>query len=294
MESTADIIANKLLSLQMAKVINLDKYKKEKEFIQDTSEKHLALKDIIDQSYDISHAAYIFMINFSSILSDIILQFKETKKILTIAQSATDMYLPEGPPISPLTNSYFSLWLMFDVLFGKSKDTIGTCVIAFAKKARLPTWMSDALIFLQTSRIGIYTHCGFNGDFIKLRELGQQDVYNCHVPVNYKGKPGEIWLVRIAPALYLKEDYFIVLTTPYVIQGHSEDDFNSYYSRELAHARKNKRKLSESDFYYNFFKYGPNLMHWNEYIFQAYLTHMTDAIFLTGIPDIKTSLPHSS
>jgi hypothetical protein len=31
---------------------------------------------------------------------------------------------------------------------------------------------------------------------------------------------------------------------------------------------------------------------WNEFIFQVYQRHQADAIFLTGLPDVKGSLPH--
>ena len=39
-------------------------------------------------------------------------------------------------------------------------------------------------------------------------------------------------------------------------------------------------------------KHGPTANHWNEYIFCAYAGHRKEAVFLTGIPDIKESLPH--
>ena len=32
---------------------------------------------------------------------------------------------------------------------------------------------------------------------------------------------------------------------------------------------------------------------WNEFIFEAYHHHQSDAIFLTGLPDVKGSLPHA-
>ena len=41
-------------------------------------------------------------------------------------------------------------------------------------------------------------------------------------------------------------------------------------------------------------KYGPDPNHWNEYIFCAYSGHKDEVIFLTGIPDIRESLPHAS
>jgi hypothetical protein len=34
--------------------------------------------------------------------------------------------------------------------------------------------------------------------------------------------------------------------------------------------------------------------HWNEFIFESYVNHEQAAIFLTGMPDIAESRPHSS
>ena len=38
----------------------------------------------------------------------------------------------------------------------------------------------------------------------------------------------------------------------------------------------------------------PDPNRWNEYVLCAYTGHRTEAIFLTGIPDIRESLPHAS
>jgi len=42
---------------------------------------------------------------------------------------AEDGYLPSGPPMSPLTNSYFSCWGFFDLCVGQNKETFGTVTI---------------------------------------------------------------------------------------------------------------------------------------------------------------------
>ena len=41
-------------------------------------------------------------------------------------------------------------------------------------------------------------------------------------------------------------------------------------------------------------KYGLDHYYWHEFILQAYLNHRYDVIFLTGLPDVPKSLPHSS
>ena len=43
---------------------------------------------------------------------------------------AEDEYLPSGPPMSPLTSSYFWMWALYDLHIGKSTDTVTDCQIA--------------------------------------------------------------------------------------------------------------------------------------------------------------------
>jgi hypothetical protein len=40
-------------------------------------------------------------------------------------------------------------------------------------------------------------------------------------------------------------------------------------------------------------KYGLERNYWNEYILEAYVSHQTEAIFLTGLPDAEDTKPHS-
>ena len=40
-------------------------------------------------------------------------------------------------------------------------------------------------------------------------------------------------------------------------------------------------------------KYGPTRRYWNDYVFEAYVNHQSDAIYLAGLPDIPESRPHS-
>jgi hypothetical protein len=43
----------------------------------------------------------------------------------------------------------------------------------------------------------------------------------------------------------------------------------------------------------NLLKFGLKPNYWNEFIFKAYLNYQADAVFLTGIPYIKATLPHA-
>ena len=40
-------------------------------------------------------------------------------------------------------------------------------------------------------------------------------------------------------------------------------------------------------------KYGPTRMYWNDFVFEAYVNHRTEVIYLAGLPDVSESRPHS-
>ncbi|MBI4606489.1 MAG: hypothetical protein HY721_31375 [Planctomycetes bacterium] len=63
----------------------------------------------------------------------------------------------------------------------------------------------------------------------------------------------------------------------------------AYFERSLALAelRDPAEKLHE------LMKFGTEPRHWCEYVFLAYVNHVQEAVFVTGIPDIKESLPHA-
>ena len=44
---------------------------------------------------------------------------------------------------------------------------------------------------------------------------------------------------------------------------------------------------------YNLLKYGLGPNYWNEFVFKSYHNYQTDAVFLTGIPDMRATLPHA-
>jgi hypothetical protein len=40
-------------------------------------------------------------------------------------------------------------------------------------------------------------------------------------------------------------------------------------------------------------KFGPARDYWSEFVFEAYVNHRSDVIFLAGLPDVAESRPHS-
>ena len=239
------------------------------------------------------HGIYTLTQNVVSLMAESISAMREAKGFYRIVGDAMDKYLPDGPPISPLTVSYFSMWALFDVRFGSSSDTMGNCILHIAPKLGLPAWLTDTVRLLQRSRMGFYVHCGNEGESVLLREVGTREVVPCSVPAGYAGNEGQIWFVRILPPPHELCHRHIVLITPYVIRDHPERAFVDYLEREIARMKAQRRPPRTDDLHGSLLKHGPEPNHWNEYIFCAYTGHQHEAIFVTGIPDIPESLPHA-
>lgn len=60
-----------------------------------------------------------------------------------IVGPAEEEYMPNAPPHSPLTRSYFTTWAFFDVRFGPDGETIGTCLLDHQFEAIFLTGLPD-------------------------------------------------------------------------------------------------------------------------------------------------------
>ncbi len=241
---------------------------------------------------DPCHGIYVVAQNVASLMSESISGMRGAKGFVRTVGGAEDEYMPSGPPMSPLTVSYFTMWALFDVRFGSSRETMGSCILRIAPEFDFPSWLIDAVERMQRSRMGFYVHCGNEGDGVLLREVGTRETVSCTVPAGYAGREGEIWFVRVLPPPRLSCLRHIAINTPYVIRDWPERAFIDYLERELARMAAKKPPRTD-DSHGHLMKHGPDPNHWNEYIFCAYTGHRHEAIFLTGIPDIRDSLPHA-
>ena len=292
MGSVADKITKKILSSRGSKVVDLAGWREGRKMAVEAGfgDDGQALRKF--EGLDPCHALYAAAQNVASLMSETISGMKEARGYVMIAGAAEDEYLPSGPPMSPLTVSYFTMWALFDVRFGSSRETMGSCILRIAPAFDSPSWLMDAVERMQQSRMGFYVHCGREGGGVLLREVGTREVVSCTVPAGYGGSEGEIWFARVLPPPHGLCRHHIVFITPYVIRDYPESAFIEYLERELARMMAKKPPRTD-DPHAHLMKYGPEPNHWNEYVFCAYSGHQHEAIFLTGIPDIRESLPHA-
>ena len=198
--------------------------------------------------------------------------------------------MPSGPPMSPLTGSYFTCWAFYDLRFGKDGDTIGKCQIDANDLVLLNPDQLDVLKKLSESRMGIYEYIGFADGLVRLRELITGDEFSCLCPAGYRGRSGELWYVRRLPPLMPELATFHVLfTTPYILIESTKDDWMQFLKRTLLKADGN----DDRERLHQLLKFGLSTNYWNEFVFTAYHHHQAQAIFLAGIPDLKATLPHA-
>jgi hypothetical protein len=235
------------------------------------------------------HAVYVAVQNVTSLFAERVSVFPEFKPYYRLAAKAEDEYLPSGPPMSPLTRSYFTNWAFFDLRFGPDQETIGTCLLDVGELLGLGSDVTEAIRLMSRTRMGIYEHVGSKEGRCLLRELITGDECEGYVPAGYPGRAGELWFVRLCPPIE-PVAYHVALTTPYILMDFGRSDWTAYLSKSLISltAPEKRRRLHE------LLKYGREPNSWNEFIFLAYHHHQFDAIFLTGLPDVPGSLPHQS
>jgi hypothetical protein len=248
------------------------------------------VRQCIQQGLDPIHSAYVAAQNLMSFFAESVSEFAEFEPFCQRYIAAEDEYLPSGPPASPLTTSFFTLWALCDLRFGKDLETIGTCLLNVSGILEMVHPMVDAVRELSGSRMGIYEHCGVEGSKCRLKELLTGTEYVCHIASGYVGRAGELWYVRLCPPLVAPSDYHVAITTPYVLLSTSRADWTAYLAKSLLRLPAGRTSQGLHDL----LKYGDTANDWAEFVFQSYHHHQGNAIFLTGLPDVKDSLPHAT
>ena len=180
-----------------------------------------SVQKFIKDGLDPVHAVYAYIQNITSFFAEGVSRLPEMKALAKVVAEAEDEYMPSGPPMSPLTGSFFTRWAFYDLRVGG--DTLGTCLIEANDVVMMNPDQLDALKKLCGSRMGIYEHVGMDGPHVQSE--GVDHGRRVHVP-QHLGIPGagqgELWYVRLLPPLVPElASYHVVFTTPYIlIAGH--------------------------------------------------------------------------
>jgi hypothetical protein len=232
-----------------------------------------------------AHAAYVYTQNQVSVMSEQLTALPEMAAFVEIISRAEDLLMPGAPPMSPVTTSFFTCWALVDVCVGAAKETIGTTVLDVGAAFGMHPELLRLVRSMQESRMGLCVHEGVEGGLTVLREIGTDAVYRAIVPSGYVGQRGELWYVRVLPPPMGGREH-VVFTTPCVVLHPGLSDWLAYFSRALP-----KQRVAGD--HERHMKYGPTRMYWPDYVFEAYVNHRADAIYLEGLPDVPGSRSHS-
>lgn len=283
----ADKLIKKMRSYVDAKVVDFTAVmegKKNAEELRKTVARREALAD-----YHPAHALYIYAQNQTSVMAEQLTSLPEMDRFTRLVGKAEDAYCPSGPPLSPLTTSFFTCWAFFDACVGVGLETLGTTTIEVGKAFGMHEELIRVIGLMQDSRMAVYVHEGTDGDGIRLREMVTDRVCTAICPSRYEGRAGELWYARVLPPPIAQVEEHIVLTTPYVLVEPGEREWLAYFDRTLPEGPPEKRIAA----YERHMKWGPARNYWTEFVFEAYLEHRLDVVFLRGLPDVAESRPHS-
>lgn len=242
----------------------------------------------LSQTTNKSVRTYMVTQNLLSYFSEEISIRDEFIEYYDKVEALEEEYMPSYPPMSPITNAYFTYSCFCDLQFGREKETLGTIFYDLGEEMELSKEELLALKNMNESYMGIYQHLGFKDDLIKLKELSTGKEINCVCTANYKGKKNEIWYVRIVKNLEEASDYGITLTTPYVILNYGEKDWKQFMQRQGITGTVVEIEKKQ----YRFLKHNSDFKYWHNYIMDGYTNYTENSIYLTGMPDIKGSKPH--
>lgn len=236
-----------------------------------------------------AHAIYAYAQNQVSVIFEQLIGLKEMDRFARLLSRAEDEYMPSGPPMSPLTLSFFYCWAFFDACVGLAEETVGTTIIAVGSAFGMRNDLVSVIGLMQNSRMGVFVHEGVEKDKVVLRELVTDKVCKAICPSGYHGQKNELWYVRVFPPPVPSLEEHVVFTTPYLLIKSDESEWQAYFSRTLPDTSIEERVVA----YEHHMKFGPTRNYWTEFVFEAYVNHRSDVIFLTGLPDMPESLPHS-
>ncbi|MBI5525186.1 MAG: hypothetical protein HY897_02550 [Deltaproteobacteria bacterium] len=256
--------------------------------IADELQKTVATKERL-AGFHPAHAVYVCAQNQVSVMSEQLTTLDEMAPFAEIVSKAEDLYMPSGPPMSPLTTSYLTCWAFFDACAGPTNETIGTTVVEMGAAFGMDVELLRLIHIMQQSRMGFYIHEGTEGILAVLRELVTDTVCRAIVPSGYRGQNGELWYARVLPPPLPGGSEHVVFTTPYILMKPALCEWQAYFCRTLPDAPQQVRL----DAYEQHMKYGPTRGYWNDFVFEGYVNHRTEAIYLAGLPDVPESRPHS-
>jgi hypothetical protein len=246
------------------------------------------VSNLLQDGYDPLHVKYILGHEFAIMFSDAMPEYKEFDEYFDLVVDAENHYVADPDETTPVTGSYFSLWSLFDLRFGADRETIGTCLLDLLTDIQADPTVLRLMRALSDSRMSVFQHQGSDGPYVRLRELVTGRELRCHSTSGRAGSPGELWFVRLGPPLDEAHDYYVTLSTPYVLTDATVDDWTAYLNKSLL-----TPEVGQPQNLHELLKFGKQPMSWHGFLVRAFQYADDHAVYLAGLPDVPSSLPNA-
>jgi hypothetical protein len=138
-----------------------------------------------------AHAVYVWAQNHTSVMSEQLTAFGEMAPFVKMLSRAEDLYMPGGPPMSPLTKSFYTCWAFFDACVETTGETIGAVILETGARFGMNADLLRAIRLMQESRMGIYAVDAMESGSAILREVVTGTVRRVIVPSGNERKQND-------------------------------------------------------------------------------------------------------
>ena len=155
MGKIARALRKDFLKGKASKVVNLELLRKGRKEVNAIM-KDVATHSPKDDETDPLAKLYVDTTNFlGGLLEATIMMLPHFEGMAKKMERLRDDYMPDYPPMSPLTKSYYNHWELYDMRFGKDKETIARIFLDIGDILEIDDWMASLEGSLQ------YTHGNF-------------------------------------------------------------------------------------------------------------------------------------
>jgi hypothetical protein len=173
MRKIAAKVSKRISKLSAIKIIDLNEYRRQKKETESLFDDIMTAESAIQTGYDPLHAIYIHTQNLLSVITEALQAVPEPalNRFFDTIAAADELYMPSGPPMSPLTTSYFNCWLLFDLKVGLDQETLTTLIVDLQRHFGLDKNTLAVMQSMQESRMGVY---GVRQRFLHFRAIRSQ------------------------------------------------------------------------------------------------------------------------
>ena len=162
----ADKLIKKMRSRVDAKVVDLTAVMKGKDSAE-ALQKTVTAREELAALHPV-HAIYAYAQNQTSVMAEQLTSLPEMDRFARLVGKAEEEYMPSGPPMSPLTPSFFTCWALFDACIGLGRETLGTTSMAVGRAFGMHEELVRTIGLMQDSRMAVYVHEGIDAPCVSL------------------------------------------------------------------------------------------------------------------------------